>query len=127
MTGVGNITISATDNKDYFINFLYNSTPTYSWRLGYLGSGSGNANYFVIDSSKSSGGTWHRVLQLGNETLEAVFTGEVTAAKFIGPLNNTLTFSAGAFSAKTYNNSEAVTVNIPTHTSHLTNDAGFLT
>ena len=83
MTGVGNITIAATDNKDYFINFLYNSTPAYSWRLGYLGSGSGNANYFVIDSSKSTGGTWHRVLQLGNETLEAVFTSNVTASDYI--------------------------------------------
>lgn len=87
MTGVGNITISATGNKDYFINFLYTSTPTYSWRLGYLGSGSGNANYFVIDSSKSSGGTWHRVLQLGNETLDASFSGSVTAPSFIGDLS----------------------------------------
>jgi hypothetical protein len=42
-------------------------------------------------------------------------------------LSNTLTFSAGTFSAKTYNNSAAVTVNIPTHTSHLTNNSGFLT
>lgn len=54
-------------------------------------------------------------------------TGNITAGKFTGNLNNTLTFSAGAFSAKTYNNSAAVTVNIPTHTSHLTNNSGFLT
>lgn len=46
-----------------------------------------------------------------------------TAAK----VANTLTFSAGAFAAKTYNGSAAVTVNIPTHTSHLTNNSGFWT
>ena len=40
---------------------------------------------------------------------------------------NTLTFAAGAFAAKTYNGSAAVTVNIPTHTSHLTNNSGFWT
>lgn len=40
---------------------------------------------------------------------------------------STLTFVAGAFTAKTYNGSAAVTVNIPTHTSHLTNNSGFWT
>jgi len=54
-------------------------------------------------------------------------SGTVTANKFTGTLTNTLTFSAGAFTTKTYNNSAAVTVNIPTHTSHLTNNSGFLT
>lgn len=46
-----------------------------------------------------------------------------TAAK----VANTLTFSAGRFSSKTYNGSSAITVNVPTHTSHLTNDSGFWT
>lgn len=46
-----------------------------------------------------------------------------TAAK----VANTLTFSAGRFASKTYNGSAAITVNIPTHTSHLTNDSGFWT
>jgi hypothetical protein len=46
-----------------------------------------------------------------------------TAAK----VANTLIFAAGAFAAKTYNGSAAVTVNIPTHTSHLTNNSGFWT
>lgn len=46
-----------------------------------------------------------------------------TAAK----VANTLTFSAGKFSSKTYNGGAAVTVNIPTNTSHLTNDSGFWT
>lgn len=39
-----------------------------------------------------------------------------------------LTFAAGAFAAKTFTpTSSAVTVNVPTKTSHLTNDSGFLT
>lgn len=46
-----------------------------------------------------------------------------TAAK----VANTLTFSAGKFSSKTYNGSSTITVNVPTHTSHLTNDSGFWT
>lgn len=54
-------------------------------------------------------------------TLGVSITG--TAAK----VANTLTFAAGAFAAKTYNGSAAVTVNIPTHTSHLTNNSGFWT
>lgn len=51
----------------------------------------------------------------------------VIANRFMGQLDKTLTFAAGAFTAKTYNNNTAVTVNIPTHTSHLTNNSGFLT
>lgn len=46
-----------------------------------------------------------------------------TAAK----VANALTFSAGKFSSKTYNGSSAITVNVPTRTSHLTNDSGFWT
>lgn len=46
-----------------------------------------------------------------------------TAAK----VANTLTFSAGKFSYETYNGSSAITVNVPTHTSHLINDSGFWT
>lgn len=39
-----------------------------------------------------------------------------------------LTFQAGTFSAKTFDpNGAAATVNIPTSTSHLTNDSGFIT
>lgn len=39
----------------------------------------------------------------------------------------TLTMTAGKFLSKTYNGSADVTVNIPTNTSHLTNDSGFWT
>ena len=67
-------------------------------------------NYTVTKTGGGASGTW-----------EISITG--TAAK----VANTLTFAAGAFAAKTYNGSAAVTVNIPTHTSHLTNNSGFWT
>lgn len=88
-----------------------------------------NQNFYVFkmintDTEISDGG--------GANTSYVVFTGNsagssVTATTFIGRLNNTLTFSAGTFAEKTYNNSSSVTVNIPTHTSHLVNNSGFLT
>lgn len=69
--------------------------------------------------------------------------GTLTATTFVGALQgnattattattankvaNTLTFAAGKFAAKTFNGSAATTVNIPTNTSHLINDSGFLT
>lgn len=67
-------------------------------------------NYTVTKTGGGASGTW-----------EISITG--TAAK----VAHTLTFAAGAFAAKTYNGSAAVTVNIPTHTSHLTNNSGFWT
>lgn len=57
-------------------------------------------------------------------TLEVSITGNAATASKVA---NTLTFSAGKFSSKTYNGSSAITVNVPTHTSHLTNDSGFWT
>lgn len=51
----------------------------------------------------------------------------ITIVNTVAKVANTLTFAAGAFAAKTYNGSAAVTVNIPTHTSHLTNNSGFWT
>ena len=51
----------------------------------------------------------------------------ITIVNAAAKVANTLTFSAGKFSSKTYNGSSAITVNVPTHTSHLTNDSGFWT
>ena len=42
-----------------------------------------------------------------------------TSTKFIGKLDKTLTFNGGTFSSKTFNNSNDVTVNVPTDISHL--------
>ena len=86
--------------------------------------------------------TW----RVGTEaaTLGTFYTGDTSTAQFLpsdsyvsmtgitivntaAKVANTLTFSAGKFSSKTYNGSSAITVNVPTHTSHLTNDSGFWT
>ena len=67
-------------------------------------------NYTVTKTGGGASGTWGISI-----------TGQ--AAK----VANALTFAAGAFAAKTYDGSAAVTVNIPTHTSHLTNNSGFWT
>ena len=45
-----------------------------------------------------------------------------TESKFVGDLNNTLSFTSGTFSATSFNNSKGVTVNIPTDISHLSCD-----
>jgi hypothetical protein len=42
-------------------------------------------------------------------------------------VTNSISFAAGSFDTKSYNGSTAVTVNVPTHTSHLTNNSGFIT
>lgn len=99
------------------------SNPAVNEMLFYTSNGSGYTsawtrvlthrnytNYTVTKTGGGASGTWGISI-----------TG--TAAK----VANTLTFAAGAFAAKTYNGSAAVTVNIPTHTSHLTNDSGFWT
>lgn len=86
--------------------------------------------------------TW----RIGTEaaTLGTFYTGDTTTAQYLpsdsyvsmtgitivntaAKVANTLTFSAGEFSYKTYNGSSAITVNVPTRTSHLTNDSGFWT
>ena len=82
LTGIGNLTMSGNltitpGNTDNFITFSYSSGTTYSWRLGYLGSGSGDANYLVIQSAKAAGTSWNNVIRMGNETLDAAFGGNV--------------------------------------------------
>lgn len=49
------------------------------------------------------------------------------AATSANKVNSTLTFSGGTFATKTFNGSAAVTVNVPTHTSHITNNSGYIT
>ena len=50
----------------------------------------------------------------------STFNGDVTTStKFIGNLDKTLTFTGGTFSSSAFNNSNDVTVNIPTDISHL--------
>jgi hypothetical protein len=75
MTGVGNITITSGGNTDRFITF--DTASTRSWRIGYLGSGSGDANYLAFQSTKTLTATdgWHDMLKIGCETGNAILTG----------------------------------------------------
>lgn len=82
----GDITLNQQDT-DQFINFLYTgSSAGYDWRIGNLGSGSGDANYFVIQTNSTTASTWNNALRLGLTTLDAQFGGNVYPAN-----NNTKT------------------------------------
>lgn len=76
-------------------------------------------NYTVTKTGGGASGTWG--IDISGTAANA--TNATTAAK----VANSLTFAAGAFAAKTYNGSAAVSVNVPTHTSHLTNNSGYIT
>lgn len=117
---------SDTNKTQLFITPMNNSgvsNPAVNEMLFYTSNGSEyssgwsrvltNRNYTIYTVTKTGGGA--------SGTWGISITGN--AAK----VANTLTFSAGKFSSKTYNGSSAITVNVPTHTSHLTNDSGFWT
>lgn len=120
---------SDTNKTQLFITPMNNSdvsNPAVNEMLFYTSNGSKyssgwsrvltNRNYTIYTVTKTGGGA--------SGTWGISITGNAaTAAK----VANTLTFSAGKFSSKTYNGSSAITVNVPTHTSHLTNDSGFWT
>lgn len=69
-------------DTDKFVNFWYdtNRTAGASWRLGMLGSGSSNTNYFVIQSgtSTTSNTVWKNALRIGQNNLDVQFSGHVT-------------------------------------------------
>ena len=76
------------NNEDRFITFYYTGNTGFDWRIGSLGTGSGDANYFVIQSDKNDG-TYVNAMQIGLTSLDVTFSGNVTAPKFIGALNGT--------------------------------------
>ena len=92
-------------NQDRFVEFAHiNSIGAKSggiWRTGVLGTGTGDANYFVIQSDKNVApaedgvSTFYNALQIGIESLNITAAGEITASKFNGiatkatKLNNT--------------------------------------
>jgi hypothetical protein len=88
MTDVGDINISSS-NADRYITFDTGSTRC--WRLGYTGSGNGDANYLIFQSTKTASATngWHDALKFGCETLNATFGGIVIAPTFQGNLDGT--------------------------------------
>ena len=80
MTADVNIIAGDTDK---FVNFWYNANKTAgaSWRIGELGSGSSDANYFVIQSgtSDSSKTAWNDAIQIGANTFN-VYLPSTTAS-----------------------------------------------
>lgn len=135
-------------NIGAYLAEVVGNIPTDRFRL-YYNNSSGLCQLWCNPSSQYSVYNY-RVLaktwRTGTEatTLGTFYTGDTTTAQSLpsdsyvsmtgitivntaAKVANTLTFAAGAFAAKTYNGSAAVTVNIPTHTSHLTNNSGFWT
>lgn len=135
-------------NISAYLAEVVGNIPTDRFRL-YYNNSSGLCQLWCNPSGQYSVYNY-RVLaktwRVGTEatTLGTFYTGNTTTAQSLpsdsyvsmtgitivntaAKVANTLTFAAGAFAAKTYNGSAAVTVNIPTHTSHLTNNSGFWT
>ena len=135
-------------NMSVYLAEVVGNIPTDRFRL-YYNNSSGLCQLWCNPSSQHSVYNY-RVLaktwRIGTEatTLGTFYTGNTTTAQSLpsdsyvsmtgitivntaAKVANPLTFAAGAFAAKTYDGSAAVTVNIPTHTSHLTNNSGFWT
>ena len=95
-TLTGDLALNA-GNEDRFLKFQYNNGDTYGWRIGYLGSGSGDANYLVIQTSQETAATWTNALRLGNTKGDALFSATVTAnGGFIGDLTGNITGNAAS-------------------------------
>jgi hypothetical protein len=60
------------------------SETGYDWRIGHQGTGSSDANYFVIQSNSTTG-TWTNVLRLGLTSFAAVFGGSITSGGNVVP------------------------------------------
>lgn len=85
-----------TRDTDKFINFWYstNKIAGASWRLGVLGSGSSDTNYFVIQSgtSTTSATTWNNAIRIGQNTYDTAVGGNLY------PLtNNTKTLGTSSY------------------------------
>ena len=88
---------------------------------GKSGTGHSHSNYSLTSHSHSNYSvTSHTHNYAGSSSAG----GAATSANKV---NSTLTFSGGTFATKSFNGSAAVTVNVPTHTSHITNNSGYIT
>ena len=81
-----NITIDGTADRDQWIYFLHTnaSTTGYDWRIGHQGTGTGDTNYFLIQSNQNTG-TYKSALQIGLTSLNAVFGGSITSGGNVTP------------------------------------------
>lgn len=103
----GDLTLAAAD-EDRFLTFNYTGGTGYDWRIGYLGSGSGNENFLVIQSDKE-GSTFYNALKFGLTTLNAEFGGTVTASSFIGSLSGNASTATKLATARTISLTGSVT------------------
>lgn len=84
-----------TGNNDRFLTWKY-ATATHGadWRIGVLGTGSGDANYFVIQTNHTGSGEeekpWTTAVQIGMNTPNVTFAGIVTMPSI--KLNTARTF-----------------------------------
>ncbi len=108
-TLTGDLILNA-GNEDRFLKFQYNNGDTYGWRIGYLGSGSGDANYLVIQTSQETAATWTNALRLGNTKGDALFSASVTASGgFIGALTGNVTGNVSGSSGSCTGNAASAT------------------
>ena len=82
-------------DTDKFVHFLYDPSNTgASWRTGVLGSGSGNANYFVIQTttSSTSATAWQNTVRIGQNNFDITFGQDNSS---IGIANTNTSSGAG--------------------------------
>ena len=100
-TLTGDITFNCSNNGERFVQFNDDNISAFNWRIGYFGSGSGDANYLVFQSSHgttASSAKWTNALKLGLQTFDATFAGNILPA-----INNTKNIGSNTASfVKTY-------------------------
>ena len=79
----GDVNFVNQGETDRFINFFYHDIGSTksgaSWRLGHKASGSGDSNYFIIQSgtSTTTATTWNDVMRLEMNSFDASFAGNI--------------------------------------------------
>ena len=93
------------------------------------GTKSSQDPYGVVQVMSTWGINTYKIgsLQYADTAPSGTYSATAITSGWASRVVGTLTMTAGKFSSKTYNGSADVTVNIPTNTSHLTNDNGFWT
>lgn len=136
-SGPNLLILDSSSSTESVIHFLRSSTKKgavgYYNNIGaFIYNFPSNTYLFVKDDGKPYVGTKTNYKKILTET-------DITGYATQSWVNNqgyltshqtiyNLTFQAGTFAAKTFDpNGAAATVNIPTNTSHLTNDSGFIT
>lgn len=93
------------------------------------GTKSSRDPYGVVQVMSTWGINTYKIgsLQYADTAPSGTYSATAITSGWASRVVGTLTMTAGKFLSKTYNGSADVTVNIPTNTSHLTNDSGFWT